>query len=395
MRRSRAPVASILLVALAVAASACGRKPAPARPPPVVTAQPLQRRITDWDEYVGSFTAVSSVDVRPRVSGYVEALGFTDGQVVSKGQVLFRIDPRTYQAALDQARAQAARATATLQDAKVELVRSRALLAARATSQQDVDTRTATEKQAEADLGAAQAAVRTAELNLGFTNVTAPISGRISDARATVGNLVNQDTTVLTSIVTLDPIRFTFNGPESQFLKYQRQTGAKVKPGGLLAQIRLQDEPAYRWSGRIAFVDNALDTSSGTVRAYAVVPNPSGFLRPGLFGHMRLAAAADYVALLVPDQAVVTDMSRQLVYVVGVDGKVAVRVIQLGPMVDGLRVVRQGLSGGERVVISGVQHVKPGEAVDARAGQISPEAAEPAAQPDSAPPAAAATFAAQ
>jgi RND family efflux transporter MFP subunit len=376
----------------ALAVTGCGRKPAAQRPPTVIVASPLQKRVLDWDDYVGTFTAVSTVDVRPRVSGYVQSVGFTDGQIVRKGQLLFVIDPRTYQAALDQAKAQAARAAATLADAKVELTRAQALLAAKATSQQDVDTRTAAQKQAEADLGAAEAAVRTAALNLGFTRVTSPIAGRASDVRATVGNLVNQDSTVLTTVVSLDPIRFTFDGPESQFLKYERVSTAR-RGAGALAQIRLQDEPDYRWSGRIAFVDNALDPNSGTIRAFAVVANPGLFLRPGLFGHMRLSSAAAYDALLVPDGAIITDMNRQLVYVVGSDGKVADRVVQLGPMVEGLRVVRSGLSASDRVIISGIQRAKAGQAVSAEAGQISTTASAPI-HPDTTPAPAAATFAA-
>ncbi|HLY79180.1 MAG TPA: efflux RND transporter periplasmic adaptor subunit, partial [Caulobacteraceae bacterium] len=196
--------------------AACGAStPPPAPAPLVVTAAPLQRSVEDWDDFVGQFESPASVEVRPRVSGYVTAVGFRDGQAVKKGQLLFQIDPRPYQAAYDQAKAGVARAEAALADARVELQRSQALLAVRATSQQDVDTKLAAEKQAEADLQAARAAVATAALNLGFTRVIAPISGRISDSRAQPGNLVNQDSTVLTTIVTMDPIRFAFQGPES------------------------------------------------------------------------------------------------------------------------------------------------------------------------------------
>ena len=386
--------AAVALLVLSVLAVGCARKPPPPRPPEVVVAQPLQRRVTDWDDYVGRFTAVTSVDVRPRVTGYVQSLGFRDGQIVRRGQTLFVIDPRSYQAALDQAAAQQARAAATLRDAKVELTRAKALLAARATSQQDVDTRTAAEQQAEADLGAAGAAVRAAKLNLDFTRVTSPIDGRVSDARATPGNLVNQDSTVLTTVVSLDPIRFTFDGPESLFLKYQREGAGRAGAQGPLAQVRLQDEASYRWSGRIGFVDNALDPNSGTIRAYAVVPNPGLFLRPGLFGHMRLAAARAYDATLIPDGAVVSDMARQLVYVVDGQDRARERVIQLGPMIDGLRVVRAGLAGGDRVIISGVQRAHPGQAVTVRQGRIALQPGPSAAQPDSAPPAGSATFAA-
>ena len=285
--------------------AACGAKVAPQPPPPtVVVALPLQRQVEDWDDFVGQFESPASVDVRPRVSGYVTAIGFKDGQNVAKGQLLFQIDPRPYQALYEQAKAQVGHAAATLADAKVELTRSQQLLTARATSQQDVDTRLATEHTAEADLLAAKAAERTAGLNLDFTRVISPISGRASDAKALPGNLVTQDATILTSVVALNPIRFRFTGPEALFLKYKRQNliGGAAQPP---VQIRLQDEADYRWSGKLAFVDNAFDTSSGVISAYALVANPSGLLAPGMFGHMRLLGSQPYVGMLIPDQAIV------------------------------------------------------------------------------------------
>jgi RND family efflux transporter MFP subunit len=371
--------------------SACGAaKPPPPPPPLVIAALPLQRQVEDWDDFVGQFESPASVDLRPRVSGYVTQVGFKDGQEVKKGQLLFVIDPRPYAAAFAQAKAQEAHAEAALTDAKVELARSQALLAARATSQQDVDTRQATQRTAAADVGAAQAAERTAALNLAFTRVIAPISGRVSDAKAMPGNLVTQDVTVLTSIVSLDPIRFRFTGPESEFLKYKRQNiiGAGLTPA---VQIRLQDEADYRWPGKLAFVDNAFDTSSGVISAYALVSNPGGFLTPGMFGHLRLMGSHPYTGLLVPDQAVVNDQSRQVVYVVGPGDKVAERFVALGPLLGGLRVIRSGLSAGDRVIIEGVQHAQPGKPVTVRLGQVS-TAMETAPAP-APPPASSATFA--
>ncbi|HXQ15563.1 MAG TPA: efflux RND transporter periplasmic adaptor subunit [Caulobacteraceae bacterium] len=378
-----------LLVATSLAACGAGKPPAP--PPPLVTvAAPLQRQVEDWDDFVGQFESPASVDIRPRVSGYVTAVGFRDGQAVGKGQLLFQIDPRPYAAAFDQAKAQEAHAAAALADAKVELTRSQQLLAARATSQQDVDTRLAAEHTAAADVAAAQAAERTAALNLSFTRVTSPISGRASDAKILPGNLVTQDQTVLTTVVALDPIRFRFTGPEAQFLKYKRQSliGEGQQPP---VQIRLQDETDYRWSGRLAFVDNAFDTSSGVISAYALLPNPQGFLTPGMFGHMRLQGSHPYMGLLVPDQAVVTDQSRQVVYVVGPQNVVVQRGVELGPVVDGLRVIRSGVSVSDRVIIDGVQHARPGRPVAVKAGQITPTT--DAATAPVAPAAASATFA--
>lgn len=381
----------LLLVPLLGLGVGCARKKPPPPPPSVVAATPLQRQVSDWDDYVGRFEATDSVDIRPRVSGYVTKVAFKDGQIVRRGQILFYIDPRPYEAALQQAQGQEARALATLNEAKVELNRSRALLAARATSQQDADTRQATELQAEADLKAAQASVATARLNLGFTHVVAPIQGRISDSRAQPGALVTQDSTVMTNIVALDPIRFAFQAPEDLLLKYQRANGRDGSKGAQV-QIRLQDETNYSWNGRIAFIDNAVDLGSGAIRAYALAPNHALFLKPGMFGHMRLLSSQPHAVMLVPDQAVITDMTRQLVLVVTPQGVVAQRPVQLGPVVEGLRVIRSGLAGNERVIISGVQRAKPGERVSVIAGQVTPQPGA-AVQPDLGPPPGSATFA--
>ena len=383
----RKHVWSLLLVPLiGLGAAGCAKKKPPPPAPTVVVAQPLQRLINDWDEYVGRFEATDSVDVRPRVSGYVQRVDFRDGQIIRRGQVLFQIDPRPYQALVDQAAGQEGRAAATLQDAKVELARAEALFAARATSQQEVDTRRAAELQAEADLRAAHATVATARLNLGFTRVVAPIEGRASDSRAQPGNLVTQDSTVMTTVVAMDPIRFAFQAPEDQVLKYQRN-GTSSAP----VQIRLQDETSYRWDGRIAFVDNAIDPGSGTIRAYALAPNHQMFLKPGMFGHMRLLSSAPHTAILIPDQSVVTDMNRQIVYVVSPSGEVGQREVQIGPLIDGLRVVRSGIAASDRVVISAVQRAKPGLKVTAVAGKIEPQPGASAA-PESAPTPGSATF---
>ena len=363
----------------------------PAPPPLVVVAQPLQREVVDWDDFVGQFESPASVQVRPRVSGYVTAVAFKDGQSVRAGQLLFRIDARPYQAAFDQAKAQTARAAAALADAKTELARSKALFAVRATSQEDVDTRQAAEKTGEADLAAAQAAERTAALNLGFTRVIAPISGRASDSKSMPGNLVTQDQTVMTSIVSTDPIRFRFTGAEAQFLKYERE-GLLAADAQPQVQIRLQDETDYRWPGRLAFIDNSYDPASGVISAYAVVDNPKSFLAPGMFGHMRMQGSRPYLGLLVPDQAVVVDQSREVVYVVDPHGVVAQKRVELGPVVDGLRVIRAGLGAGDRVVIAGVQHARPGKPVSVRSGEIAPETPTAESVAAAPTPAASATF---
>lgn len=379
MMSKPARLAFLALLALA----ACGQKPKPSATLPVVTvSQPLRKEVVDWDDFVGRFEAVDQVDVRPRVSGYLTRIGFKDGEAVKKGQVLFEIDPRPYQAALDQAKAQQQRAEATLQNARTALERGKALLAARAISQEEFDTRQATERQAEADLAAAQANARNAALNLGFTKVTAPLGGRASDRKVAVGNLVNADNTVLTTIVSLDPIRFTFDGSEALYLKYQRDNRDGGRKSSRQASnpvlIRLQDEAEYRWKGRMDFVDNALSSGTGTIRGRAVVDNPGGFLTPGMFGHLRLLGSAPYTALLVPDKAVQTDQTIQVLYVLGPDGVVRQQQVDPGPVVGGLRVIKSGLKPTDRVVIDGMTRVKPGDKARGAPGEIKPRPPAPA-----------------
>lgn len=383
--------ARLLIVLASVCVAGCGARRADPPPLPVVTVSaPLQRSVVDWDDYVGQFVAVDSVDVRPRVSGYLQSVGFKDGQIVHKGQILFVIDPRPYQAALDQAKGQAAHAQAALANAKSEAARGDQLLAARAISQQAYDALIAAERQDAADVIAAQAAVQAAALNLGFTRVTAPLGGRVSDRRVAPGNLVTADATVLTNIVNLDPIRFAFTGSEGLYLK-QRRRGA-AQGGATPVEIRLQDEASYRWKGRVDFIDNVLDTGSGTIRGRAVVANPGDFLTPGMFGHMRLQGAAAHQALLVPDQAVVTDQTRQVVYVVAQGGVVRQRPVEVGALFDGLREVGRGLAPNDQVVIDGIQRARPGQKVRPVAGRIEPQAESPSA-PAAAPAAASATLA--
>ena len=346
----------------------CAKQAPPPEPLPVViVSEPLQQQVLDWDDYAGRFEAIEMVEVRPRVSGLIQSVHFDDGALVEKGQLLFVIDPRPYAAQLLQSQAQLARAKAALVNADAELKRAQSLLENRLISPSQNETRIATQLQAAADLAAAQASVEAQQLNLSFTRITAPVTGRISYRRLAAGNLVNAESTPLTTIVTQNPIRFVFDAPESAFLKYKRETAnARSNP----VDIRLQDETEYRWKGRIDFLDNALDQGSGTIRGRAVLDNPEGFLTPGMFGHMRLFASKAFDALLIPDQAVVTDQTRQVVYVVGADGIVAQKVVQPGRLIEGLRVIRTGLAANDRVVISGVQRARPGRKVTANAGSI-------------------------
>jgi RND family efflux transporter MFP subunit len=383
MNSTPARVALLILFGLGLAG--CGQKPKSAAGAPVVTvAHPLEKNVVDWDDFVGRFEAVDQVDLRPRVSGYLTGIGFKDGELVRKGQVLFEIDPRPYQAAHDQAKAQVQRADAAAQNAGTALERGKALLAARAISQEEFDTRQAAERQANADLAAAQAAERNAALNLSFTRVTAPLSGRVSDRRVAVGNLVNADSTVLTTIVSLDPIRFTFDGSEALYLKYQRDNRAEggrqsSRTAGNPVLIRLQDEAEYRWKGRMDFVDNSLTPNSGTIRGRALVDNPGAFLTPGMFGHLRLLGSAPYHATLAPDQAVLSDQTSQLVYVLDADGTVRQQMVETGPIVDGLRVIKSGLKPTDLVVIDGLTRVRPGGKAKGIMGKIVLRPPDPAA----------------
>lgn len=372
--------APVLLALACVVVAGCGVRQAPVAPPPamVTIATPLAANVVDWDDFLGQFVAVDSVDIRPRVSGYLRSVGFRDGDFVRKGQILFVIDPRPYQAALDQAKGGLAHAQAALVNAKEQAVRGATLLAAKAISQQAYEILVATQRQAGADVLSAQAAVNTAALNLAFTRVTAPLAGRVSDRRVAPGNLVTADTTVLTNIVNLDPIRFAFTGSEALYLKYARENAAGTRVSSRRianpVEIRLQDEPTYRWKGRMDFVDNALDAASGTIRGRAVIANPTHFLSPGMFGHLRLLGSGAYRALLIPDAAVVTDQERQIVYLVGADDVVRAQPVELGPISEGLRVVRAGLKAGDDVIVGGVQRARAGQKVSPRRGRIVAEA---------------------
>lgn len=357
-------------IALALLLAACAPKTPPPPPPPEVkVATPLSRQVTDWDDYVGQFEAVEKVELRPRVSGYLTGVHFKDGDMVKAGQVLFTIDPRPYQAVYDEAKSRVNGAKSAEENAQSQFNRGQALVAANAISQQAFEQLRSTAHQAHTNVLAAEATMRTAELSLSFTKVTAPISGRVSDRRVSAGNLVNADQTVLTEIVSLDPIRFSFTGSEALYLKYQRANQAGTRASSRVApnpvEIRLQDETDYRWKGHMEFVDNALDPTSGTIRGRALIPNPNHFLTPGMFGHMRLLGSGAYPALLVPDKAIVTDLERQVVFVIGPDQIARMRPVELGPLIGQLRVIRSGLTPADVVIVEGVQRAQPGHKVKA------------------------------
>lgn len=392
MRTVKIVAASALMAAVLYGCSSKSEAQAP--PAPAVTvATPLVQVVQDWDEFTGRFEATQSVDVRARVGGYIQGVHFRDGDYVRRGQLLFTLDPRPAQAALAAARAQLAQAQAQLTLARAEFERAETLLASQAISQAEADTRRGALQTAEAAIAAANANVRARQLDLEFTRVTAPISGRVSDRRVDAGNLVGGGSSaadVLTTIVSTAPIHFVFDGSEAVLLKYQRQ----ARRGAAPIQVRLQDESDYSRSGTLDFTDNAVDTASGVVRLRAVIANADGFLKPGMFGQARLAGAGSYQAMLVPDAAIATDQARRIVYVVANDGSVSPRAVQTGPLVDGLRVIRSGLRPDDRVIINGVQRIQqPGMKVQAQNGRIQPVASETQAPVTTPAPASTATFA--
>jgi RND family efflux transporter MFP subunit len=375
MNRRRLAVALAGLAALGGAWFLLGGadQPPPAPPVPVVTvATPLQRQVTEWDEFIGRFEASRSVEIRPRVSGEITAVHFRDGQFVRAGQPLFTIDRRPYAAALGEAQADVAAARSELALARTELDRASRLVEYDAVSEGEVDRLQARVQAASARLAAAQARVNSRSLDVQFATVRAPMSGRVSDRRVDPGNLVSAGDggsgTLLTTINALDPIHFTFEGSEALFLKARRNDAGE----GTVVEVRLQDEAEHRHRGRVDFTDNGLDPRSGTIRARAVFPNPDGFLTPGMFGSLRLASGGTRQALLVPDTAVQTDQARKVLLVVTRDGTVAAKPVELGPVVDGLRVVRSGLEPSDRVVITGTQAAAPGSKVRPEAGRIAP-----------------------
>jgi RND family efflux transporter MFP subunit len=354
---------ALLGVALLVAGG-CARneaaQPQAAMLPQVSVAAAISRQVSDFDEFTGRFEAVERVELRPRVSGYISSVNFTDGTEVKKGDVLFVIDPRPYAAERDRAQAQLAQARSQLVLAKSERERAVKLLAQHAISQEEFDTRTSGREQADANVAAAQAALDAAALNLEFTRVTAPISGRISRALVTSGNFVANGQTLLTTLVSLDPIYVTFDGDEQAYLKFTKLAHAAGQENRNPVLVGLADENGYPHQGAMVFVDNALDPATGTIRSRALLDNHQRLFTPGLFARIRLLGATQRNAVLINDSAIGTDQSVRYVLVVGADNKVQYRPVKLGPVIDGLRVVDSGLSAGEMIVVDGLQRVRPG-----------------------------------
>ena len=363
-------VFAITVITLAAGCTRTSAQQAAAPPPQVTVASVIERSVTEWDEFTGRLQAVDSVEVRPRVSGLISAVRFDEGAMVHRGDLLFQIDARPFQAEVDRLRAELARAKATAQRGDSELQRAERLRTENAISREEHDRRAAFAQESAAQTAAVEAALRAAELNLEFTQVTSPIDGRVGRAIVTQGNLVSSgpgEATLLTTVVSLDPVYAYFDADEQIFLKYSgaaKAGGVRLKPDTTKAvRMALSNEDGFPRTGHLDFLDNQLDGTRGTIRGRAVFRNADGQLTPGLFVRLRLAGTAAYPGLLVQDRAIGTDLDKKFVYVVGPKNDVQYRAVTLGPIVDGLRVVRSGLEAGESVIVNGLQRVRPGAQV--------------------------------
>jgi RND family efflux transporter MFP subunit len=379
-----APAASLLLSAFILAG--CGQNPgngAAAAPPPVVTvATPVKRTIVDQDEYVGRFVAVDSVEVRARVSGYLESVHFEDGQLVKQGDLLFTVDKRPFQNTLEQARANVTTAKSNLEYTQADLERGRQLVRDKTITEQTFGQRLQAFRNAQASVAGSEAMVRQAELDLEFTELRAAVAGRIGDRRVTPGNLVTGgtggNTTLLATIVSSDPIRLEFTFDEASLLRYERLGRAGKDPSTAIAAVpvraKLIDEPEFTHIGRMDFVDNVIDRSTGTIRGRAQFANSDRLFTPGMFARLQVPGSAPYEALMVPDVAIGTEQIRKFVYVIGADDVAKQVYVMLGQVVDGLRVIKDGLSENDRVVVNGLMRVRPGIKVKPEDASASPPA---------------------
>ncbi|MFY0310461.1 efflux RND transporter periplasmic adaptor subunit [Leisingera sp. D0M16] len=339
--------------------------------PTVDVARPLEKKIVEWDEYTGRFEAVETVVLQARVSGYLDGIFFDEGQLVEKGSLLFEIDRRPFEAAVAEAEARLAAALAQQDIAQIEADRAEELLERAVGPRSEAQRRGAELAEAIANVAIAEALLQRVRLDLEFTRIYAPISGRISSTEIDVGNLVqggSSGATALANIVTVDPIEFAFSVSEADFLRYTRLFMSGERPSSRErenpVQVRLMDDGEWAHTGRMTFVDNRIDPNSGTLLGRATLPNPDQFFQPGLFGRLRLPGSAEYTALLIPDRAIVTDQSRKIVYVVADGDVVEEKGITLGPIHEGLRVIRTGLDPGDRVIVSGLLRVRSGTKVD-------------------------------
>ena len=377
--RLAAPVSAAALLLATLAGCGQGQEQRAQALPVVTVATPVQRTVVDQDEYVGRFAAVNSVEIRARLSGYLSAIHFTDGEMVKQGDLLFTIDRRPFQIALEQMRANLAQARANLAFTEADLQRGQSLLTNKTITEQTYDQRTQAKNVAEAAVAAQEAMVHSAELDLNeYSELSAPIDGKIGDRRVAVGNLVSGgtggNTTLLATIVSVDPIRFEFTFDEASYLRYQRfamaQQSANNKEGGVdggvPVSLKLIDEKDFVHQGKIDFVDNVISATSGTIRGRAVFANPDGILTPGMFGRIRVPGSPPYSALLIPDDAIGSEQARKYVLVVDDDGMVRQKYVTPGQLDGGLRVIKDGLAAADRVIVNGLMHARPGIKVKAQ-----------------------------
>jgi RND family efflux transporter MFP subunit len=381
----------VVLLALSLALPGCGRTtagPIATAPTPVTVSHPLQRIVTDYADFTSRTAAIDSVEVRARVNGYLEKINFKEGTLVKKGDLLFEIDPRPYQAQVDFAEAQLAANEALLKKAKADNARFKALAVKSpgVVTQQDLDQYEAAENQAIANVGTAKATLETNQLNLGFTKIVSPIDGRISRYQLTIGNLVQQDTTLLTTIVSVDPIYAYADIDEHTVLHVReliREGKAKsARDAEMHVKLGLANEAGFPRDGIVNFVDNQVNPKTGTLRVRAVFSNKDEFLTPGLFARVRIPIGQPHEAMLVTDRAIDTDQGQKIVYVVDQDNKVDARPVRLGAAHDGLRTIEAGLSPSDLVIVNGLQRVRPGVTVDPKLVEM-PGSAAPGGATDS------------
>jgi len=384
-----APAARLgVSLAFAALVASCGQQQQGGGPPPpaVTVTTPVKRMVTDFDEYVGRFVAVDSVEVRARVSGYLEGVHFKDGQIVKQGDLLFTIDKRPFQNTLDQARASLVQAKSNLAFTESDFARGQQLVRDKTITEQTFEQRSQAYRNAQAAVSNAEAAVRQAELDMEFTELKAPVTGRIGDRRVSPGNLVtggtSGNTTLLATIVSIDPIRFEFTFDEASFLRYERvsKLGRDVasRSAGVPVALKLIDEREFDHQGSMDFVDNVIDRSTGTIRGRAVFANPNGVFTPGMFARVQVPASPPTDALLVPDIAIGTEQARKYVLVVDGENTARQKYVSLGQLsADGLRVIKDGLSADDRVVISGLMQARPGQKVRPQEQDAAPAAGGP------------------
>ncbi len=373
-----------------------GAATAPATPPPapvVTISLPVQRKVIEWDEYTGRFDAVASVDIRARVSGFLNEVHFQDGQIVNKGDLLYSIDPRPFEAALAQAKAELAQANTKVENTSLDVERGRPLVDRKILSEKSFDDRANLLRDAQALIKVADAKVKTAELDLFFTRITAPVGGRTSRSAMAAGGWVSAgaaaNSTLLTSIVTENPIHLYFDISENNWIKYRRMIEKGQKTGaaqvGTDVQLALPDEAGFPHKAKVDFIDNRLDQATGTMRARAIVDNGKATFSAGMFARVRVQGSEDYAAILLPDEAIGTDQTNKFVFVVSEDGTVGRKPVALGPVVDGMRIIRTGVAATDWVITKGIQRARPGGKVTPKKEEIRVGAAAGSA-PAAAPP---------